>query len=36
VTSHSSNCARSVLPAWPRKVISYVSPATGLCLAIGG
>jgi hypothetical protein len=29
VTSHSSNCARSVLPAWPRKVISYVSRATG-------
>lgn len=36
VTLHSSNCARSVLPAWPRKVISYVSRATGLCLTIGG
>lgn len=36
VTLHSSNCARSVLPAWPRKVMSYVSRATGLCLTIGG
>ena len=29
VTWQSSNCARSVLPAWPLKVISYVCDRTG-------
>ncbi len=30
VTWQSSNCARSVLPAWPLKVISYVGDRTGI------
>jgi hypothetical protein len=30
VTLQSSNCARSVLPAWPLKVISYVCGRTGI------
>jgi hypothetical protein len=30
VTWQSSNCARSVLPAWPLKVISYVGGRTGI------
>jgi hypothetical protein len=35
VTLHSSNCARSVLPAWPLKVISYVCGRTGIRLGVG-
>jgi hypothetical protein len=30
VTVQSSNCAHSVLPAWPVKVISYVYGRTGI------
>ena len=30
VTWQSSNCARSVLPAWPLKVISYIGDRTGI------
>ena len=30
VTSQSSNCAHSVLPAWPKMVISYVRDRTGI------